>query len=106
MDFLNSTKCDQAFDEEEDYEIEQVDIWFRQRNGRKCITEVVGLAKDLNVNKIVKCWRHEFHCAVSRIKNEKGEKIVRMQGDQRNNVYNFLIEEKIIDKEHIKIHGY
>ena len=103
---LPSTKCDDMFDEEEEYEVQLVHIWIRQRGGRKCITEVNGLASDLNLKKIMKCWKMEFHVSVSKIKNEKGEKFIRLQGDQRDNVYKFLLEEKIITKEHIKIHGF
>ena len=106
MDFLTSTKCDDAFDEEENYQIEMVHIWVRQRNGRKSITEINGLASDLNLAKIMKCWKKEFHVAVSKMKNDKGEKFIRLQGDQRDNVYKFLLEENIIGKEHIKIHGF
>ena len=106
MEFLNSVKCDEAFDEVEDYAVETVHIWLKQRAGKKCITEVTGLASDLNLKKISKCWRIEFHCSVSKLENEKKEKFIRLQGDKRDLVYNFLIDEKIIAKEHIKIHGY
>ena len=106
MEFLSSVKCDEAFRQEEEYEIKTVDIWIRQRNGRKCITEVCGLASDLNLKKIVKYWRHLFHVSVTKIKNENNEKIILLQGDHRDNVFNFLIDEKIIDKKYIKIHGY
>lgn len=110
MQFLASTKCDEAFHDVETYEIQPVHIWLKQRTGRKYITEVTGLASDLNTNKIIKCWRHEFHCAVSKIYKKKDddtkEKILRLQGDKRDLVYNFLIEEKIIAKENIKMHGF
>jgi len=78
----------------------------KQRKSRKYITEVEGLASDLNLKKIAKYWRHEFHVAVTKTKNSHGKKILRLQGDQRDLVHNFLLEEHIIDKEYIKIHGY
>ena len=106
MEFLTSTKCDNAFDEEEEYEVEYVHLWLRQRGGRKCIKEVNGLASDLNLKKIMKYWKIEFHVSVSKIFNDKGEKFIRLQGDQRDNVFRFLINEKIIQKEYIKIHGF
>ena len=106
MEFLNSTKCDEAFNDVENYKVEEVHIWLRQRTTRKYITDVQGLASDLNLNKIMKCWRHEFHCSVTKTFNKNKEKIIRLQGDQRDMVYNFLINEKIIEKENIKIHGF
>ena len=112
MEFLTSIKCDNVFDQEEEYDVEKVHIWLRQRGGRKCITEVSGLASDLNLKKIIKCWKNEFHVSVSKIvndkndKNDKEEKFIRLQGDQRDKVYKFLIEERIIEKQHIKIHGF
>ena len=85
---------------------EDVHIWLKQRSSRKYVTEVQNLAKDLNLNKIVKCWRHEFHCAVAKIKTKDKGKILRLQGDQRQLVLNFLVQEKIIAKEKIKVHGF
>jgi translation initiation factor 1 len=113
MDFLQPLRCDDAFEEAEGAtgQIQIVHLWLKQRTGRKYFTEVEGLAEDLNWQKIMKFWRHQFHCDVSRIvnKDEKGKivkKIIRLQGDQRNLVLNFLIEEKIISKENIKTHGF
>lgn len=107
MDFLGSTKCDGAFDEVETYEIQTVHIRIRQRGGRKCMTEVSGLASDLNLDKIVKYWRHMFKCSVAKIKDKTTkEKTIRLQGDKREDIKNFLLEEKIIEKEHIKTHGF
>lgn len=109
MEFLTSTKCDAIFDQDEDG-VERVEddvhIWIRQRSGRKYITEVEGLASDLNLKKIMKCWRKEFHCSVAKTVNKKGNKILRLQGDKRDLILNFLLEEKIIDKEKIKMHGF
>ena len=87
--------------DEQPEKIDTIHIWLKQRNGRKCFTDVTGLSKDLNKKKIIKYWRHEFHCSVS-----KNEENIRLQGDQRENVYNFLIRENIIEKEYIKIHGF
>lgn len=109
MDFLNNTKCDAIFDEVEDgvERVEQdVHIWIRQRSGRKHITEVEGLASDLNLKKIMKCWRKEFHCSVAKIRNKKGNKVLRLQGDKRDLILKFLLDEKIISKDKIKTHGY
>jgi translation initiation factor SUI1 len=110
MEFLSSTKCDEAFDDVENYKVEIVHIWLRQRTGRKYTTEVTGLASDLNTNKIMKCWRHEFHCSVAKTykkkDKEKKEKVIRLQGDKRDEILNFLVIENIISKDNIKVHGF
>jgi|SRR5579883_891488 translation initiation factor 1 len=107
---LGSVKCDEAFDEVEDYAIAIVDIWVIQRNGRKCYTDVKGLAEDLDLKKLIKYWGHEFHCSVAQMKEktdgDKVIKFIRLQGDQRELVQAFLIAENIISKEFIKVHGF
>lgn len=40
------------------------------------------------------------------LKIEDGHKIIKLQGDQRDNVKNFLIEEGIVNKGQIHVHGY
>lgn len=37
-------------------------IRVQQRNGRKCITTVAGLAEDLDVKKILKSFKKNFSC--------------------------------------------
>ena len=112
MEFLTNTKADAIFDELDNTENgviqSTVHIWLRQRNrsGRKYITEVEGLAKDLNLKKIMRYWRHDFHCSVTKIKNIEGKTILKLQGNQQDNINKFLLDEKIIDKSMIKIHGF
>lgn len=112
MEFLNSIKCDEAFDEAENYDIGIIHIWVIQRNGKKCYTDVKGLSSDLDLKKLTKYWGHEFHCSAVQIKERdekeptKNIKFIRLQGDQRVLVVDFLVSEKIISKEFIKVHGF
>ena len=106
MEFLQSTKCDEAFDEVEDYEIGFVHIWLRQRSGKKYITEISGMATDLNLTKIMKYMRHSFHCSVAKTVDKNKQDIIRLQGDQRELVVIFLTTENIIGRDYIKIHGF
>jgi len=85
---------------------EPIDIWLKQRNARKYYTDVQGLPVNLDKKKIMKYWRHSFHCSVAEIKDKNNEKIIRLQGDKRDEVYKFLTEENITSKESIKIHGF
>jgi translation initiation factor 1 len=58
----------------------------------------------LDVEKILKEWRKNFKCSgnIADGKNE-GDKIVKLQGDHREAIKAFLIEEEIATKEQIRI---
>ena len=114
MDIIND---DDLFNDDMDLnQNTTVHIWLKQRTGRKYYTEIENLPRDLNLQKIIKYWKHMFHCSVSIINNEtnnetgknttNGNKTVRLQGDQRDNIYNFLINENIVNKINIKVHGF
>ena len=83
-----------------------VHIRVQQRNGRKNITTVQGLATDLDLKKILRYWRKEFNCNGTIVKDEELGKVIQMSGDQRKNVNQFLVDEKICTKEQIKTHGF
>ena len=68
---------------------ECVHIRVQQRNGKKCITTVSGIAEDLNVKKITKYLKNKFNTSGSINKEDK----------------EFFIEHEIYDEEHIIIHG-
>jgi len=84
----------------------QVDIRIFQRNRRQYVTTIEGLGHtDLDVKKLKKYMTKEFTCGGS-IVNDNGNKIISLQGDQRDRVKNFLIREKILSLSQIKIHGF
>lgn len=47
---------------EESHDNTKVHIRVQQRNGRKCITTVAGLADDLDVKRILKAFKKNFSC--------------------------------------------
>ena len=53
-----------AFDDADEKQGDQskVHIRVQQRNGRKCITTVQGLADDLDVKRICKAFKKNFQC--------------------------------------------
>jgi translation initiation factor 1 len=83
-----------------------VHIRIQQRNGKKCITTVVGLAYDLDIKKITKFLKSKFKTS-GNVKNneENNNKIIQLSGDQRASIRDFLIEEEICDAEQIILHG-
>jgi translation initiation factor 1 len=82
-----------------------VHIRVQQRNGRKCITLVHGIANDLDLHKILK-YLKKMHSTNGSISTDPtyGD-IIQLQGDQRKNVYDSFIEWHISPKEDIKVHG-
>ena len=77
-----------------------VHIRIQNRNGKKCITTIQGLANDLDLNRITKTLKKTFKCSGTII-----EDVIQIQGDQRNNIVDFLVSENIVSKERIIIHG-
>ncbi|RZR98011.1 hypothetical protein BHM03_00027305, partial [Ensete ventricosum] len=80
---------------------EYVHIRIQQRNGRKSLTTVQGLKKEFSYNKILKDLKREFCCNGTVVQDpELGQVIVlpllfdviQLQGDQRKNVSNFLVQ--------------
>ena len=87
---------------------EIVHIRLQKRNGRKSITTIAGLEQDLDFRRLLKALKKNFKCIGSLDIVEGTEKVlaIRLSGDQRENIKNFLLQEKIIlDENNIIIHG-
>merc|ERR1712167_151897 len=82
-----------------------VHIRVQQRNGRKCITTVQGLAADLDIKKILKYIKKSFNCNGA-VVDDKAGAVIQLQGDQRDNVKKFLTTENICIAEEVKVHGF
>lgn len=83
-------------------------IRVQQRNGRKCITSLDGLESDLDLKRICKAMRNAFSCNGNITDKEDGSEVIQLQGDQRENIKQWLIEQEIILKnevDRIIVHG-
>ena len=88
----------------------EIHIKIQQRNGRKCITFVEGLIgvekidkhKDKFMEEMSKKFRKTFNCAATL---KKPENIIQLQGDQRYKIKDYLVNQKIVNADKIKIHG-
>ncbi|GMY31256.1 protein translation factor SUI1 homolog [Fagus crenata] len=85
---------------------EYVHIRIQQRNGKKCLTTVQGLKEDFSYDKILKDIKKQFCCNGNVVQDKVLGKIIQLQGDQRKNVSQFLVQAGIVQKERIKIHGF
>jgi translation initiation factor 1 len=85
---------------------EKVHVRVQQRNGRKCITTVAGLADDLDVKRICKAFKKNFSCNGAVQKDEDVGEVIQLSGDQRTNVKAFLVDQQICHAESIVLHGF
>jgi len=86
--------------------VNDVHIRIQQRTGRKTLTTISGLPKDLDFERLIKTFKKLFSCNGALIKSEELGIVVQLQGDQRKNALEFLVKEKIVKKSQVKIHGF
>lgn len=92
-------------DDKDDEEKKYVTIRVQQRNGKKCLTIITGIAEDLDVYKILKYLKKKYSCNGSISNDEKFGEVIALSGDQKENVYKFFIKEEIYKKDCIIIKG-
>lgn len=88
----------------------KIHLRIQQRNGKKSITTCEGLEDDLDIKRICKAMRKQFNCNgnITEVK-ETGNEVIQLQGDQRENIRNWLLEQEIIIKSEssrIVVHGF
>lgn len=84
----------------------KVHIRIQQRNGRKSITTVQGLDDDLDLKRICKAFKKMFSCNGAVVVDKEVGEVIQLQGDQRVNVKNFLVEQEICEESRIQVHGF
>ena len=82
-----------------------IHIRVQQRNGKKCLTSIHGIADDLDLKKILKYLKKVYSTNGSVVNDPPHGDVIQLQGDQRRNVYDSLIDWKIANKEDIRVHG-
>ena len=83
-----------------------VDIRVQQRSGRKTLTTIQGLPKQLDPKRVLKVFKKEFACNGTIVDDEEMGEIIQLQGDHRQKVGQILIEEGIAKKDDLQIHGF
>ncbi|XP_042545750.1 eukaryotic translation initiation factor 1-like [Dipodomys spectabilis] len=77
----------------------------QQRNGRKTLTTVQGIADDFEKKKLVKAFKKKFACSGTVIEHPEYGEVIQLQGDQRKNIYQFLEELGLAKEDQLKVHG-
>merc|ERR1712062_39435 len=83
-----------------------IHIRIQQRNGRKTLTTVQGISDDYDKKKIAKACKKQFCCNGTVVDHPEWGEVLQMQGDQRNNIANFLVEVGLAKKNQLKVHGF
>ena len=80
-----------------------------QKTGPRSITIVEGLDEDLDQKRIAKAMKKAFSCSSSIHKDEDGNEVIQLQGDQRESVKEWLLEKQILTEkeaaERLILHG-
>jgi translation initiation factor 1 len=82
-----------------------VHIRLQQRNGRKCITTIQGLSSDIDLKRLQRTFKKTYATSCTIIKDPEFGEIIQLCGDHRHNIFKFLVDEDIVQKTNIKIHG-
>ncbi|TKA79151.1 putative aconitate hydratase, mitochondrial [Cryomyces minteri] len=69
-----------------------IHIRIQQRNGRKTLTTVQGLPKKFDQKKILKVIKKKFACNGTIVNDTEMGEVIQLQGDQRKDVQEFLID--------------
>jgi translation initiation factor 1 len=77
----------------------------QQRTSRKKMTIVENLPPDLDLKKILRYMRKQFSCNGNIQKDKQDNLVLRMSGDQRQNVKDFLVQNHILTESEIHVHG-
>jgi len=86
--------------------LKPIHIRIQQRNGRKTLTTVQGIPSDYDQKKIVRAFKKKFNCNGTVIEHPEHGEVIQLQGDQRNNIQQFLLDVQLAKKEQLKVHGF
>lgn len=95
--------------EENSNELSRVHLRIQQRAGKKFVTIVEGLPESFDLSKISKVLQKKLCCNATIVddnKNGKTLKVIQLQGDHRHEIATFFINEELLSKDQIKIHGF
>ncbi len=85
---------------------EKIHLRCQQRNGKKCLTTVQGLSRDLPLKQILKDFKKSFSCNGTQLTDPELGEVIQLTGDQREGVRKYLVEKDITEADSITTHGF
>ncbi|XP_045146100.1 eukaryotic translation initiation factor 1-like [Echinops telfairi] len=85
---------------------DSIHIRIQQRNGRKTLTTVQGIADDYDKNKLVKAFQKTFAGNGTVMEHPEYGEVIQLQGDQRKHICQFLVETGLAQDDQLKVHGF
>jgi translation initiation factor 1 len=67
------------------------------------LTTVQGIAEQFDKKKLVKAFKKEFACNGTVVEHPEHGEVVQLQGDQRQNVCEFLTRNQIVKEDQLKV---
>ena len=105
MDFNKLNISTNVQNVEKTSSFDNIDIYLKQRNGKKYITTIHGLDTDKeNLKVYSKDLRKLLGCSCS-ISNEDDDIFLKLSTKDTNQIINYLIEKLNLKLENITIHG-
>ena len=83
-----------------------IHIRVQQRNGRKTLTTIQGIPKEFDQKKLLRAFKKEFACNGTIVKDELKFDVIQLQGDQRFKFKDFVINNKIMHSDELRVHGF
>lgn len=83
-----------------------IHVRIQQRNNKKMLTTVQGVPEEYDLKKLLKAVKKTFACNGCLVEHEEYGLIIQLQGDQRENVFDFLVKAGITEAANLKVHGY
>ncbi|XP_040599806.1 eukaryotic translation initiation factor 1-like [Mesocricetus auratus] len=85
---------------------DSIQIRNQQRNGRKTLTTVQGIADDFDEKKLVKAFKKKFACNGTVIEHPEYGEVIQLQGDQYKSTRQFMRETGLAEDDQLKAHGF
>lgn len=80
-----------------------------QQMGKKWLTTIEGLDDDLDLERIAKAMKKSMHCAATVERDKNDLEIIKLQGNQRDLIREWLVSSDVITekeaKERLVVHG-
>ena len=81
-----------------------VHIRVQSRSGSKCTTTVEGLSDDLDLESITRSLKRQLSCSGTVLDDPTFGKVIKMTGDQRVNIFQYLVSETKYTSGQVTIH--